>query len=158
MVWDYEAIKNFTLPSVSVRELRLALLAFPSLARRRVAYILFSEDEEPWELMLALTALLWGAWVASPFWDAFSGTHTLEQFDALRQVVGGLVFLVGLGRFLLLVYGARRWRHWFAVISLCTWVFVWSLFVLEDPASTATVIYLLPLGASLLVLLRLGRP
>lgn len=158
MVWDYEAIKNFTPPSISVRELRLALLAFPTLAARRVAHILFSEDEEPWELMLALTALLWGLWVAAPWWDALGDSMTLLQLDYARPVVGLFVVGIGLLRFVLLVSSARRWRHWFAIVSLCTWFFLWFSSVTSNPASTSTVLYLLPLGASLLVFIRLGRP
>lgn len=137
-----------------------ALLGFPSLARSRVADIVFAQTEEPWELMLSLTAALWGAWVASPFWDAFANSPIYAVLGQIapREYLGVYVLLVGVVRFLLLVYRLAPWRHYFAIVSLCTWAFIWMCFVLSNPASTATVIYLLPVGASALVFLRLGRP
>lgn len=135
-----------------------SLYAFPALARARVTDIVLAQTEEPWELMLALTALLWGVWVLC--FDVFNSSPTYEVLSTIapRSMIGVWVLCVGLIRFLLLVYRVAPWRHYFSVVSLCTWVFLWLTFVLSNPASTATVIYLLPLAASVLVFVRLGHP
>lgn len=148
------SVNNFT----PLHRALAALLSFPTLARARVADIVLAQTEEPWELMLSLTALLWGAWVL--MFDVFNSSPTYYVLSTVapRTVIGAWVLGVGLIRFLLLVYRVAPWRQYFSVVSLCTWFFLWLTFVFSNPASTATVIYLLPLCASVLVFWRLGHP
>lgn len=97
------------------------------------------------ELLSALGLILWGTWVASPFWDSFG---TVDAYSILVQIAPGRAF--GMGAILLgflQVIGAHyllmSLRKVAAMITLFFWILLSLAIFAGNFHSTGAVGYLI---------------
>lgn len=96
-----------------------------------------------YELLIALTAIVWGGWLISPI-DTFGSTPTARVFHNIApEWVWGVV-MVATGTHLLLAIWRDKltMRRLSLVMLSLLWLAIWAIFVLGNWRSTATVIYL----------------
>lgn len=96
------------------------------------------------ELYSGVTVLLWGLWVANPYYNTYNTSYLfqgLARLPLLEDVQGLLVALLGLAQLLVLFFGSMHVRKVASFSIVLLWLFISVMFVRANPASTATVIY-----------------
>lgn len=110
----------------------------------RLRSILVSSDFIFTELYSALTVFLWGMWIANPHYDTFSTStifNTMSLLPMQEDAQGFIFMLFGLFQMIGLFLNIVRLRRIAAFGIVLIWLFISTMFIISNPASTATVIY-----------------
>lgn len=110
----------------------------------RLRSILVSSDFIFTELYSALTVFLWGMWIANPHYDTFSTStifNTMSLLPMHEDAQGFIFMLFGLFQMIGLFLNIGRLRRIAAFGIVLIWLFISTMFIISNPASTATVIY-----------------
>lgn len=95
------------------------------------------------EFIPALFNLLWGFWLISPWWNAFSSStaFTLMSNIADRYVWGAFVGIVGLFQMVSLFTDKLKVRAWASLLSVFILILLSVIFAFGNFRSTATINY-----------------
>jgi len=98
-----------------------------------------NERLEALETLMVAYLLVWGFWIASPWWTIYDSTPTFRMLSTIAPawVVGGLPILSAL--LLSIAYRLRLWRLRWAVLFFLVgfFQFVAVLYFLSNPVSPA---------------------
>lgn len=111
----------------------------------------------PMELLIGMFSVIWGLWLVNPLGDTFTSS-TIYRAMALigpEWVWGTAVFVLGFVRLYALYRNHVLWRLRIALAGYLLWGFISLTFALSNIWSTATPIYGLFAGCTLVVALRL---
>jgi hypothetical protein len=112
--------------------------------RERLRTILVSSDFIFTELYNGLGLLLWGLWIAIPYWDTFytsSVYANLSRIPIPENIQGIIVMCVGLAVMYGVFFGSTRVRKLTTFWAACIWMFLSAMFILANFKSTATITY-----------------
>lgn len=95
------------------------------------------------EFTSSLALILWGLWVASPWWDVFSRLpiHSFMASVASEGMWGGAMLIVGLAQCIVLFRGSVRVRRYMTVICMFVWITLAVAFLLGNPNTVGGVVY-----------------
>ncbi len=111
---------------------------------RRLRRLLVDYNFEFAEFLVGLAALLWGAWLIFPMWNTFasSSSFTVLLSSGIDESYWGLgIASVGALQLIGLLWDHRPIRRFSSFSLVLVWLFIALMFILSNPASTATVIY-----------------
>ena len=106
--------------------------------------IIISSDFVFTELYSGVTVLLWGLWVANPYYNTYATSILFQDLANLpvpEDTQGIIVAIIGLLQLIGLFFGNIRIRKITSFSIVLVWLFLSIMFVRANPASTATVIY-----------------
>lgn len=111
---------------------------------KRLKVILVSSDFIFTEFFNGLFLLLWGAWIALPYWSVFNTTPTFSAMAGLpvhENVQGFIIMCVGLSVLWGIFTGNKRLRKASIFWSVLIWAFISAMFINANYQSTATITY-----------------
>lgn len=111
---------------------------------RRLRRLLLDYNFEFAEFQVGLAALLWGSWLILPFWNTFESSnsfHVLRDSGIEESWWGLGIALVGALQLIGLIWEHRSIRRFASFALVLVWLFISLMFILSNPAATATVIY-----------------
>lgn len=113
----------------------------------------------PMELLVSMISVVWGLWILNPFGDTFPSSPSFRGMALMTpEWVWGLAMMgLGLVRLYALYRSSVVWRARLSVVGWLVWGFISISFALSNLWATATPIYGIFAGCSLIVARRLHK-
>jgi hypothetical protein len=125
---------------------------------KRLHWILFHSEGALTEMFLGLISLVWGIWVLSPFWDAFSSNYAFRVMAATAPewAWGGAMTAMGLFKIYTILSERKSLKKLAFLISIFLWSCVAISFINAAPLAVGAPIYSLIVIANAFCVWRCG--